>query len=61
SPPNPISLLLLSIAKVPPKDKGPEEIVNPLIYPLVDLHHNPMADRDYKIHETLCELDLFEM
>jgi len=46
---------------MPHKDKGPEEIVNPLIYPPIDLHHIPMADRDYKIHETLYELDLFKM
>lgn len=37
------------------------EIVNPLIHPPIDLHHILIADRDCKIHETLCELDLFEM
>lgn len=57
----PIKFSLLAITNMPPKDKGPEDIVNPLIYPPVDIHHVHMADRDYKIHKTLCELDLFEM
>ena len=46
---------------MPPKYKGPEEPVSPLIHPPIDFHHIPLADRDYKIHETLCEFDLFEM
>jgi len=44
-----------------PKDKGPKELVNPLIYPPIDFHHIPLADRDHKIHEAVCKFDLFEM
>lgn len=46
---------------MPPKKKGQEEPVNPLLHPLVDLDHIPLVGRDYKIHEILCELELFEM
>ncbi len=46
---------------MPSKDKEPEEPVSPLIHPPIDFHHIPLANRDYKIHETLCEFDLFEM
>ena len=46
---------------MPPKDKELEEHVNPLIYPPIDFHHIPLANRDYTIHETLYEFDLFEM
>lgn len=46
---------------MPPKDKGLEEPVSPLIHPPIDFHHIPLADKDYKIHETLYEFDLFEM
>lgn len=46
---------------MPPKDKGEQELVNPLIYPPIDFHHISLADRDHKIHETLYECDLFEM
>ena len=53
--------MFLALAKIPLKVKGPKEPINPLIYPPIDLHHVHMADRDYKNHETLYELDLFEM
>ena len=35
--------------------------MGPLIHPPIDFHHIPLADRDYKIHESLREFDLFEM
>ena len=44
---------------MPPKKKGQEEHVNPLLHPPVDLDHIPLADRDYKIHETLFEFEIF--
>lgn len=46
---------------MPPKKKSYEEPLNPLIHPHVDLDHVPLADRDYKIHETFCKFELFEM
>ena len=46
---------------MPLKDKSEEKLVSPLIHPPIDFHHIPLANKDYKIHEILCELDLFEM
>jgi len=43
------------------KDKRQEELVSSLIHPPIDFPHIFLADRDYKIHETLYEFDLFEM
>ena len=43
------------------KNKGPEELVSLLLHPPIDFHHIPLADKDHKIHETLCELELFEL
>jgi len=53
--------MFLAVDNMPPKDKGPMEPVNPLLCHPIDLHHIPFADRDYKIHETLWEFDLFKM
>lgn len=46
---------------MPPKFKRQEEPVSPLIHPSIDFHNIPLVDRDYKIHETLCEFELFEI
>ena len=46
---------------MPPKKKGQEELVNALLHPSFDLDHKPLADKDYKIHEILCEFELFKM
>lgn len=46
---------------MPPKEKKTHEDVNPLIFPSVDIHHTILADRDYMIHETNCDIDLFEL
>jgi len=43
-----------------PKKKEPE-VFNPMVHPLLDLDHLPLADRDFKIHETLSEFDLFDI
>ena len=34
---------------------------NPMVYPQVDLDHIPLVDRDYKIHETKSDFDLFDV
>ena len=46
---------------MPPKKKGPEEPVSLLLHPPIDFHHIPLVDIYHKIHETLCELELFEL
>ena len=46
---------------MPPNNKGLEEPVSLLLHPQIEFHHIPLVDRDHKIHETLCELDLFEL
>lgn len=46
---------------MPPKKKGHEEPVHPGLHLPVDLDHILLVDNDYKIHETLCEFELFEM
>ena len=43
-----------------PKRKE-QEIFNPMVHPPLDLDHFPLADRDFKIHETLSEFDLFDI
>lgn len=42
---------------MPPKAKTQDQTINPLILPSVDLDHTPLADRDYRITETICECD----
>jgi len=32
-----------------------------MVHPPLDLDHIPLADRDFKIHETLLEFDLFDI
>lgn len=32
-----------------------------MVYPPLDLDHIPLAERDFKIHETLSEFDLFDI
>jgi len=43
-----------------PKKKE-QEIFNPMLHPPLDLDHIPPANRDFKIHETLLEFDLFDI
>lgn len=35
--------------------------MSPLIHPPIDFHRIPVVDKYYKVHETLCEFDIFEM
>ena len=44
---------------MPPK--ADQQPFNPMVYPQVDLDHIPLADSDYKIHETESDLDLFDI
>jgi len=46
---------------MPPKTKTQDNPINPLIPLAVDLDHTPLADRDYKISETLCDCDFLEL
>ena len=47
------------IEEMPPKlDKQP---FNPMAYPQVDLDHLALVDKDYKIHETKLDSDLFHV
>ena len=44
-----------------PKSNIDATVVNLMLPPPVDLYHIPLPDRDYKIVETKCEFDLFEL
>jgi hypothetical protein len=44
-----------------PKDKSTETSENPFIPPPVDLDRVPLADKDYKITESKCEFECFEL
>lgn len=39
-----------------PKKKE-QEMFNPIVHPPLDLDRIPLADNDFKIHETLSEFD----
>ena len=43
-----------------PKKKE-QEVFNPMVHPPLDLDHIPLADSDFKIHDTLSEFDLFDI
>jgi len=43
-----------------PKQKE-QEIFNLMVHPPLDLDHLPLAYRDFKVHETLSEFDLFNL
>jgi len=43
-----------------PKQKEPK-IFNPMMHPPMDLDYLPLADKDFKIHETLSKFDLFNI
>jgi len=43
-----------------PKGKEIAKILNPLIHPHLDFHHTPLADRDYKIIQSLSQFVLYE-
>ena len=42
-------------------NKKEREVFNPMFHPPLDLDHIPLVDKDFKIHETLLECDLFDM
>ena len=44
-----------------PKAKSSDTSENSILPPPVDLDHMPLADKDYKITESRCEFDLFEL
>jgi len=44
-----------------PKIKTDATVVNPILFPSMDLDHIPLADKDYKIAKTQCEFNLFEL
>ena len=46
---------------MPPKKKNNGNPINQLLPPTIDLDHIPLAGRKYKITETKCEFDLFEL
>ena len=46
---------------MPPKTKTIDKTINRLIPPSIDLDHIPLADRDYRINETLCDYDFMEL
>lgn len=41
------------------KNKVTEE--KPLLPPIIDLDNKPLVDQEYKIIETSCEFDLYEL
>lgn len=45
---------------MPPKKKG-QEVFDPMAHTPMDLDHIPLTDREFKIHETLSEFDLFDI
>ena len=44
-----------------PKVKLADTSENPMIPPPIDLDHIPLADRDYKVTESKCTFDFFEL
>ena len=44
-----------------PKGKSVDAFENPMVPPTIDLDHVPLEDEDYKVAETKCEFDLFEL
>jgi hypothetical protein len=44
-----------------PKGKYVDTSKNPMVPPPIDLDNIPLADRDYKVVESKCEFDFFEL
>ena len=44
-----------------PKGKYKASNDNPLLPHIIDLYHQPLVDQEYKILETSCEFDLYEL
>jgi hypothetical protein len=44
-----------------PKTKYANTSKNPILPPPVDLDHIPLVDKDYKITESRCEFEFFEL
>lgn len=44
-----------------PKRKTDATVINHMLSHSMDLNHIPLASKNYKIVETECEFDLFEL
>ena len=44
-----------------PKNKGPKKTIILILHPQVEFHHISLVEKYYKIHQTLSDIEIFEL